>query len=84
MVKELIEFLQTCPPDTRVMVRSYELGVTDLEPEHCAMTYAKLDEWKGMEPNCGPHEQQDDAEDHLCFEGDTPGTVVPIVLLERG
>lgn len=83
IVAELMAFLQTCPQDHRVMVRSYELGIQDLEAKNCSCTYAKLGEWAGMEPTCGPHEQQDTKEGWAGLEEDPPAVVIPIVLLGR-
>jgi hypothetical protein len=84
-VKELIEFLQGCPPDSRVMVKSYELGIKDLEPKYCSMTYAVLNEWYGSY-GMGPHEQHDSPtlaqwEKEAC--GGPLPEVIPIVLLDR-
>lgn len=51
IVSELIELLQQCPADLRVVVNGYEEGYDDLSPEQISIAKISLDtgkySWEG-------------------------------------
>ena len=61
-VEELIQLLETYPPDLRVVVNGYEEGYDDLSPEQVSVVniqlYMGVRSWQGQHGDVRDHWQQ--------------------------